>query len=317
MLVARGANSPLRILCARELQSSIKDSVYRLLADQIAAMGIGGLYEVGKSYIRSTAGAEFIFKGLRHNAEEIKSTEGVDIVWVEEAQLVSEASWKLLIPTIRAAGSEIWVSLNPVNEADATYRRFIASPPVGALVKKVNYSDNPWFPEELEAERAYMARTDPDSYAHVWEGKCLSLSDAQVLNGKWIIDTFEPAKHWDGPYFGADWGFAKDPTVLIKSYVHDNKLYIEHEAYGVGVEIDETTKLFAAVPGAKTHIIRADSARPETISYMNRHGFNVVAAKKGAGSVEDGVAHLRSFEKIIIHQRCKRTAEKPGCIPTR
>lgn len=301
---------PLRVLCARELQVSIRDSVHRLLCDQIDAMGLRFCFETGESYIRCSNGSEFLFKGLRHNAGEIKSMENISICWIEEAQAVSEDSWKLLIPTIRAPGSEIWVTYNPDQDTDPTHRRFAINPPPGAIVKKVNWCDNPWFPAELDAERRYMMETDPDAYQWVWEGECRTMTDAQVLKGKWIIEPFDPGTGWDGPYFGADWGFSVDPTALVKAWVRDDCLYIEHETYGVGIEIDHLPSMFDAVPGAREYIIRADSARPETISFMRRHGFKMDPAEKYKGSVEEGVEFLRSFRRIIIHPRCKHTTEE-------
>ena len=185
------------------------------------------------------------------------------------------------------------------------------APPEGSIVRKVNFDENPWFPETLDLERRWMQRTDPDAYAHVWLGECRQYTDAQVLRGKWTVEPFEPDPDtWHGPYYGADWGYAKDPTALVRCWIHDGRLYIEHEAYQVGCEIDQTPALFEAVPGSRAHLIRADSARPETISYMRRQGFRIIGAKKGKGSVEDGVAHLRGYEQIIIHPRCTHTAEE-------
>lgn len=310
LLLLRAVDRPLRVLCARELQISIKDSVHRLLADLVDVMGLSSQFEVGQSFLRGRNGSEFIFKGLRHNASEIKSMEGIDICWVEEAQAVSDASWALLIPTIRAAGSEIWVSFNPDQETDPTYKRFVVNPPPNALVRKVNWDENPWFPPDLEAERAYLARVDPDAYAHVWLGECRSRTDAQVLGGKWAIECFEPQPDWQGPYYGADWGFARDPTALVKCWIDARTLYLEHEAYGVGVALDDTPELFERVPGAREHTIRADSARPETINHLASRGWDVRPAAKWSGSVEDGVEFLRSFERIVIHERCKHTLEE-------
>jgi len=309
-LLIEAAKRPLRILCARELQVSIRDSVHRLLADQIEAMGLGSFYEIKNNEIVAINGSLFIFEGLRHNITKIKSMEGIDICWVEEAERVSEDSWRVLIPTIRKPNSEIWVSFNPEQETDPTYVRFVKNPPPGSVVKKVGWKDNPWFPEALRKQMEYDYTVDPDSASHIWGGECKKISDAQVFKGKWIMEHFEPGPDWTGPYFGADWGFSKDPTTLVKCWVYENKLYIEHEAYGVGVEITETPALFDSIPGSRKHTIRADSARPETISHMRRSGFNIVGAKKGPGSVEDGVAHLRGYEKIVIHPRCKYTSQE-------
>ena len=311
MLLQRAAEKPLRILCARELQISIRDSVHRLLSDLVSAMGLDDKFEVGQSFLRGKNGSDFIFKGLRHNAAEIKSTEGIDIAFVEEASAVSDDSWKLLIPTIRAPGSEIWAVFNPDQESDPVYRRFVLDPPDNAIVRRVNYDDNPWFPPELEAERAYLARVDPDAYAHVWLGECRTHTEAQVLGGKWCVDLFEPADDWDGPYYGADWGFAQDPSTLVKCWIKERVLYVEHEAWGVEVSLDNTPELFDRVPGARAAIVYADCARPETINHLRERGYaGMTAAKKWSGSVEDGVEFLRSFEKIVIHDRCKHAIEE-------
>ena len=172
-LLAQAAREPLRVLCAREVQKSIKDSVHRLLSDQIKAMGLEGFYQVLETEIRGKNGALFIFNGLsQQTATSIKSLEGCDICWVEEAQNVSKKSWDLLIPTIRAEGSEIWVSFNPELDTDETYTRFVVSPPPGAIVAEVNYHDNPWFPEVLELERQHCALTNQTDYSNIWEGKC-------------------------------------------------------------------------------------------------------------------------------------------------
>lgn len=308
-LVALSASRPIRILCARELQASIADSVHRLLSDQIAAMALVDQFAIQKTSITSASGSEFLFKGLRHNVAEIKSLEGVDICWVEEAALVSEESWELLIPTIRKVNSEIWISFNPRDATDPTYQRFVESPPPGALVRKVNFGENPHFPSTLLAEMEHQRRTDPDAYAHIWLGEPRKISDDQVLRGRWRIDTFEPKPDWDGPYFGADWGFSSDPSALVKCWISGRTLYIEREAYGIGVELDELPDLFRSVPGADQHIIRADNSRPETISHMRARGLNVVAADKWPGSVQDGIAALRGFN-IVIHPRCRHAEEE-------
>lgn len=294
-----------RILCARELQLSIQDSVHKLLKEQIEALGVASDFEVLQTAIRGRNGSEFIFSGLRSNITKIKSMEGVDVCWVEEAEVVSEDSWKVLIPTIRKPGSEIWASFNTGEETDPAYQRFVAHPPPGARVVEINSEDNPWLPEELRREREYLYSVDPEAAANVWGGKPRRNNNANVLRGRYVVEPFEPQEDWSGPYYGADWGFANDPTVLVREWVHGRTLYIEHEAYGLGIDIDDTPELFKRVPESQLHVIRADSARPETISHMRRHGFErMEGAIKGPGSIEDGVEHLRSYERIVIHPRC-------------
>ena len=603
-LVVLGLQRPLRVLCAREYQVSIKDSVHRLLADRIEALGLSAFYNVTQTSITSTNGTEFTFKGLHHNAQEIKSFEGADLCWIEEAQAVSAESWDVLIPTIRKQGSEIWLTFNPLSPDDATWQRFVKNPPPGAWVQKVLFSDNPWFPEVLDDERKHLQEIDPELYQHVWLGEPRTISDAQVFKGRYLIQEFDTPE--DARFFhGCDWGFsclvgetmvitekgnkqlkdvkpgdkvltrdgykavihaqsrgvksiygvdcgyntriiatedhriltadgwrqvkdlrrtetlcitrsnltarfikgiltastriistgnsaenantiafteqsgnfttakfqkavsfiistatrlitalricsalltanikkfitkitsavyqkksgdaaviqkktgqneerkhlqphrngaesaqsagslsrlrtfiknsvlrsaesartpatAKrntlangavkflqrlltviekpvqknvrinlqslgeaevfditvengeyfangvlvhncDPTALVRCYIKGNILYVDREAYGVGVELDELPQLFDSIETARKWPIYADSARPETISYMKRQGFKIMPAKKWAGSVEDGIAILKSFDKIIVHPRCVHAADE-------
>ena len=172
-LLIQGAAKPLRILCTREVQKSIKDSVHKLLSDQIQSLGLGMFYEVLENEIRGKNGTEITFAGLAsHTIESIKSYEGVDIVWIEEGQVVRKRSWDVLIPTIRKPGSEIWLTYNPELETDETHQRFCVAPPPDAVVVQVNYSDNPWFPKELESERQHSKLVNPKDYDWIWEGKC-------------------------------------------------------------------------------------------------------------------------------------------------
>lgn len=203
----------------RDFQASIADSVHKLLSDQITALGLENQYRVFNNSIIGVNGTEFIFKGLKINASQIKSTEGVDICWVEEAHSVSDESWELLIPTIRKPGSEIWISFNPMNEEDPTYRRFVKNPPPGAIVKKVGWRDNPWFPSVLKKEMEHMKEVDYEQYLHVWEGECKKIGDAIIFKGKFQIEEFEtPAGV--RYYHGIDWGLRMTPqrlcAVLLK-----------------------------------------------------------------------------------------------------
>jgi len=173
-LLLIGASKTTRVLCTREVQKSIQQSVHQLLRDQIEELGLGSFYEVLTTEIRGKNGTQFFFSGLSdQTAESLKSFEGVDIVWCEEAQAISKRSWDILIPTIRKDGSEIWVSFNPQLESDETYQRFVAKNPPGCISIEMNYSDNPYFPKVLEAERKHAKATmKPEEYGHIWEGKC-------------------------------------------------------------------------------------------------------------------------------------------------
>lgn len=304
-LLLHGVSAPLRILCAREYQSSIRDSVHRLLEDQAGAMGLNGFYEIERARIYGRNGTEFLFLGIKRDPHTLKSTEGIDLCWVEEAEAVSEESWRILIPTIRKPGSELWVSFNPALPDDPTYRRFVADTPARSIVRRVSWRDNPWLPEVLEHEQAELLKRDPEVHAHVWGGEPWMRSDAQVLAGRYEVGEFEPDEDWDGPYYGADWGFAKDPTVLVRCWIHGPILYIDYDERGIGWSAAETNRRFRRVPGADKHIIRGDAARPETIAALCELELNVEAAKKWPGSVEDGVEHLRGYKRIVIHPRCK------------
>lgn len=314
MLLVRGASERLRILCARELQNSIKDSVHAEIVAQIEALGLQWAYEWGESFIRGRNGTEFLFKGLRHNVEEIKSTSGVDICFIEEAETVSDKSWQTLIPTIRKPGSEIWLVWNPRDVNSATKRRFIDNPPSSSCIVEMNWSDNPWFPPELDQERLDDMARDYDLYLHIWEGQCITRSDAQVFNGKWRVADFQepqPGQVTGGPYYGLDFGFARDPMAVVRCYIVGRTLYISHEAGGVGVEVTDMSRVIRKVPGVDRHQIRCDSARPELISHLrSKDRLQAVAAEKWPGSVEDGITFIRSFDEIVIHSRCAQVARE-------
>lgn len=315
-LLLRGMQSKQRFLCAREYQNSIADSVHKLLSDIIDRYGWGSFYTVTKDRITGRNGSEFIFCGLHHNVQEIKSKEGIDVCWVEEAHNVSAESWAVLIPTIRKDGSEIWISFNPQRRDDPTYD-FVLHPRPDSIVKKVNWNDNPFFPAALEAERRYMLEVDPEGYRHVWEGETVVLSDALVFNRKFETRTFDTPSDARF-YFGADWGFSRDPSVLIRVFIQGDTLFIDHEAWGVQVDIDDLARypgeagrsMFDEVPGSRLWPIYADSARPETISYVAARGFHCEPADKWSGSIEDGIAFLRGFRKIVVHERCRHTLDE-------
>ena len=192
LLVKKAWEKPVRILCAREIQRSIQDSVLQLLGDTIERMGLRDYFDVQRTQILGVNGSRFIFEGLRSNITKIKSMEGLDIVWCEEAESVTYSSWETLIPTVRKDGSEIWVSFNPNDEMDNTYERFVTNPPLESYVVKVNYNDNPFFPKELEYERLQLKEKNLDLYNHVWEGEVLSNRDgayfAKFINDSQVLE---------------------------------------------------------------------------------------------------------------------------------
>lgn len=299
----------MRAACLREVQNSIKDSVKQLLEDKINALGVGHMFRSTEHEITGPNDSLFIFRGLRnHTVTSIKSLEGFNRAWVEEAQTISQKSLDILTPTIRTPGSELRFGWNPIAATDPVEVLFEQNKddPNFVLVT-ANWSDNPFFPDELRSDKDRDKRRDPDKYRHVWMGEYQGAGEARVFRN-WVVEPFDAPK--DAVFrFGADWGFSIDPTVLVRCYVDGRKLYVDQEAWEVGCEIDHTPELFDRIEGAKRWTITADSARPETVSYMRRHGFKIREAIKGAGSVEDGIEFLRSYD-IIVHPRCKHVADE-------
>ncbi|TVR42806.1 MAG: PBSX family phage terminase large subunit [Cryomorphaceae bacterium] len=310
-LISEAIQKKVLVLCTREIQNSIGDSVLRLLANQIELMGVSHLFEVQKTTIIGKNGSEFVFKGLNGmTIDSIKSFEGVDFCWVEEAHSVSERSWSILIPTIRKPGSKIYISFNPDLKTDPVYVRFVDNTPPNTCLKFVTYLDNPDRTQELIEEAEYLKKVDYDAYSHIWLGNVRAHSEAQIFAGKYSVESFDIDSTFGAPMFGADWGFSVDPTTLIKIYIKDKTIYIRSEAYKVGCEVDDTPGLFSNIPESKNYVIRADNARPEMISFVKNKGFRIEAAEKWPGCVEDRISFLRSFERIIIHPDCKHTAEE-------
>lgn len=187
-------------MCAREVQRTIADSVHRLLSDQIASLDLTGHYQILEAEIRGKNGTSFTFAGLRQqDVGKIKSFEGVDICWVEEAQTVTKKSWEVLIPTIRKQGSEIWVTFNPELDSDDTYVRFVVNPPPDSKLININWKDNPWFPGTLDKERLHLKKYDPESYDNVWEGNCRSSVEGAIYKRE-ISDLVRDQRVRNVPY---------------------------------------------------------------------------------------------------------------------
>lgn len=298
------------VVCVREVQKSLKQSVKKLIENKIEELGISHLFDIQTAEIKCPHGGVIIFAGMQnHTADSIKSLEGFDIAWVEEAQSISQFSLDLLRPTIRKPGSQMLFSWNPRFDTDPI-EGLLRGPnaPPDSIVVEVNYLDNPWFPDVLREEMEYDKRRDPDKYMHVWKGEYVRNSETRVFKN-WTIEEFDAPP--DAVHrFGADWGFASDPTVLVRCHIIGRKLYIDYEAYRVGCEIVDTPALFMSVPDAERWPMVADSARPETISHMRKNGFpKILAAVKGPKSVEEGVEWLKSFD-IVVHPRCLHTIDE-------
>ena len=253
-LLILGAKSQIRVLCAREYQTSIKDSVHKLLCDQIELMNLHGFYEITQSSIRGKNGTEFAFVGLKNNVANVKSYEGVDYCWVEEAQTVSRHSWNTLIPTIRKEGSEIWITFNPELETDETYQRFVVRPPEQAVVQKINWSDNPWFPEVLALEKDSLKSRDPSAYQTVWEGLCRLTVDGAIFANEMQVAELD----------GRITKVAYDATKPV------------HAIFDLGWA-DSTAIWFLQFVGMETRLIRYHEDSQKTISHylalMQTYGY--------------------------------------------
>jgi phage terminase large subunit len=253
-LLILGAKNPLRVLCAREYMTSMRDSVHKLLCDQIEALGLIGFYDITQASIRGKNGTEFSFIGLKNNIANVKSYEGVSICWVEEAQSVSRLSWNVLIPTIRAEGSEIWVSFNPELETDETYQTFVANPPADCITMRVNWSDNPWFPETLRLEKDALKERDEEAYNQVWEGLC-----RQTVDGAIFAKEMQQAE--------------KDGRITRVTYDATKPV---HAVFDLGWS-DSTAIWFLQFVGMETRLIRYIEDSQKTISYylatMQTYGY--------------------------------------------
>lgn len=307
----RGMQKTTKFLCAREFQNSISDSVHSLLKSLIQSVPVfAEFYTVKNNVIEGKNGTEFVFYGLRRNIDSIRSMHGIDVCWIEEANAVPASSWDVLLPTIRKPGSIFQIVFNPDQPVDATWRMFVENPQPDSLVLKVSWRDNPWFPDELRKIKDHAFRVDPEGAAHVWEGEFNTRSEAQVLKGKWRVEGFEVPENasalgWDGPYFGADWGYSQDPTAAGELWIKNGSLYARREAYRVGVELDHLPSHLMQIPQFESHASRGDAARPDIISHLQRNGFpRLQGAPKWPGSVQAGVQRLRAFDSIIIHPDC-------------
>ena len=332
--VIKAAKFGWRFLCCREHQNSIKDSVKRVLDDKIVASGLAAFFHSTQNEIGAKSGGGFLFEGLHANVQGIRSKEGVDAVWVEESNTVTQSSLDVLIPTIRKPKSELWFSWNPRFENDPVDKMLrggqseemddfdkVQAAKSGydewAVVRRVGIEDNPFFPDVLRAEMERDKRRDPDRYAHVWLGEYAKHSEARVFRN-WQIGTMEVPPH-ARPYYGADWGFAIDPTVLVRCFVfpEQRKLYVDAEVSAVGIDIAKTPEFFDRIaenPDDPLHPrkwpISADSSRPEVISHMQKNGYpRIGGARKGPGSVEEGVLFLQSYD-ITVHPRCRRVIDE-------
>jgi phage terminase large subunit len=323
-LLIKGYQKKKRNLCVREIQKSIKDSVYKLLSDRIQDHKLDTFYKITDNSIVGRNGTEFIFEGLYRNINNIKSKEGINYCWVEEAQSISRKSLEILIPTVlRQDDSQVIFTYNPTDKDDPVHVDYTLSNKPDVLKIECNYDDNPFLPIALRNEMEWDRANDIDKFYHVWQGQCVQHSEAQIFYGKWKIEDFEKWDIIDGQhqqtfppqktffYFGSDFGYGQDPATLNRCFVLDNFLYIDYEFHGMKTDIDQLPGYYGTIPESKNYPITGDSSRPDTIAYIRARGFpKIKSSIKGKGSIEDGVAFMRSFDKIIIHPRCKHTIDE-------
>jgi phage terminase large subunit len=308
MALVFGFAERLRFLCVREYQVAIKESFHAELKSAIQENPwLAAHYDVGVDYLRGKNGTEFLFRGLQNS---VRSISKIDICIVEEAEDISQRSWDDLDPTIRNEGCETWVVWNPKLRGSPVDKMFIQNCPPEAMIVQMNYNDNPWFPSTLEKKRIHAYNTkSPEEYNHIWLGAYLERSEAQVFRNYRIAEFTPHPKLWSGPYQGIDFGFSVDPTAAIRCWVYEKRLYIEYECGKVGLTLDETANYIRErIPDFSKYAARADSARPETIELLSRTGIpRIEAVKKGKGSVEDGIEHIKSYGEVVVHSRCVET----------
>jgi phage terminase large subunit len=309
-LVLQAAQRHERVLCGREIQKSIKDSVKRLLDDEIDRLGLRRAFQSTETEIRGPNDSLFLFSGIKGNANGIKSIEGVTTFWMEEAQASSQASIDTVIPTIRANGSRLiwtWNPDLPTDPVDVLFRSEDGAPP-NSIIREVNYPDNPWFPDVLRVAMDYDRGRDIDKFNHIWLGQYRQNSEARVFRN-WRVEAFEsdPGAEYR---IGADFGFSIDPSFGVRCYIVGRQLFVDYEAFGHGVEIVDLPAFFMQIPDAEKYWMTADSSRPETISHLRRNGFpRIASALKGARSLEEGVEWLKSYD-IVIHPRCQNLIDE-------
>lgn len=308
-LVLQSTERHERVLCGREVQKSIKDSVKRLLDDEIDRLGLRPVFDSTETEIRGPNDSLFLFSGIKGNANGIKSIEGITTFWGEEAQAFSQASIDTVVPTIRAPNSRLIWTWNPDLETDPVDVMFrgVVKPPA-SIVREVNYDDNPWFPDVLRVEMEYDRARDYDKYAHIWLGQYRRNSEARVFRN-WRVEDFDSP---GGAEYrlGADFGFSIDPSCALRCYIEGREIFVDYEAWGLGVEIVNLPALFMTIPAAEKFWMTADSARPETISHLRNNGFpRIAAAIKGARSLEEGIEFLKSYD-IVVHSRCQHLIDE-------
>jgi phage terminase large subunit len=303
--------SKKKILCVRQFESSLSESVYPLI-QEMANKYFSGKFTFYKDRIETSNGSKIIFSGLDRNIGSIKSIPNIDICWIEEGSYIKASAWDILVPTImRNRNAEIWVSMNFDNEDDIIFREFFDKETLKPLDRKdtlychINYYDNPFISEKLIELAHRMRKNDYDKYLHIYEGGLNKVSEAQILSGKWFVDNFKTPDNVVF-YHGLDFGFSIDPNVWSRCFIIGRDLYIDKAEYSYKTDYEELIKRMEKLPWKtwKTWKTYADSARPEGAYYLHKKGYEV-SSVGGKSSIEAGIEFLRSFDKIIIHESLK------------
>lgn len=318
-LVLQACEHHERVLCGREFQKSIRDSSKRLIDDEIDRLGLRGAFDSTETEIRGPNDSLFLFGGIRGNASGLKSMEGLTCFWGDEAQAFSQASIDTIIPTIRRENSRLLWTWNPdlsSDPVDAMFRgehlqddaREGFSAPPSSIVREINFTQNPWFPDVLRTEMEFVRSRDIDKFNHVWMGQYRANSEARVFKN-WRVEEFDSPP--EAEYrLGADFGYSIDPSCAVRCRIDGRLIHVDYEAWGLQVEIVNLPTLFMVIPDAERFWMTADSSRPETISHLRNNGFPRIApAIKGARSVEEGIEFLKSYD-IIVHPRCQHVIDE-------
>jgi len=315
LMLARMILDPsLQAIVIRKYRASVTHSAQLLLKNKVAQMGWDKYFEVLGNSIRRKNGTGFItYIGIQdHNATSIKSYENFKIAWSEEATEIDQFSLDMLVPTIRAPGSELWFSWNPDQPTDPVDKLFRERPPSDSIIVFFTFQDNIFLSDKSKQDEQDMLARDPEKHDWVWLGGYNAKSNAIIFAGRWRAGEID-TRGWDGPYFGLDFGFVIDPTAAAKSWRSPDgrQIYVEKESYRYGLQIDHIVdRLKEDIPGIENYVIRADSSEQDTIDYLKRHGLpRITPVEKGPGSVETGVKWLKAHE-IIVHPDCLHFQEE-------
>lgn len=312
MLARMLLDPSLQCVVIRKYRASLTNSVQLLLKLKVAALRWDAFFDCQGNQIKRIGGNGFIaFTGIQdHNATSIKSFESFGIAWIEEATEIDQYSFDLIEPTIRSKGSQLWITWNPDQPTDPVDAFFRINPPENAVVSNVSFKDNPFLTEESKRSEQAMLERDPEKHAWVWLGGYNVKSDAIIFAGKWRVGTFD-ITGWDGPYYGADWGFAVDPTVAVELWLQGSIVYVRRESYHYRLTQDLIASTWIKdIPGIEKYASIGDNSRPETINHVKAKGIpRIRPCTKWKGSVEDGIEWLKSRD-IVIDPSCTNTTEE-------